>query len=73
MSVLEVEKPASMVEGTGTPLLPSGGPAVLSFEQQGEVLMLHMKLAVEKELQSLELENVLAIEKMQYEDWNRPS
>lgn len=75
MGVLENEKPASMVEGTVSPLLPLGGGVqqYSLFELQRELLMLHMKLEQEKELtveklcQGVELGKVLAIEKMRYE------
>lgn len=39
MGVLEVEEQVSLVEGTGDPPLPiMGGSAVLSFEQQKELI-----------------------------------
>lgn len=52
MGVLEVEEQVSVVEGTGDPPLPiMGDSAVLSFEQQKELMLLCMKLVQEKELQ----------------------
>lgn len=52
MGVLEVEEQVSLVESTGDPpLLIMGGSAVLSFEQQKELMLLCMKLVQEKELQ----------------------
>lgn len=48
MGVLEVKELASMVECTGDPPPAFGDSAVLSFEQQRELVMLHMKLEQKK-------------------------